>query len=161
MLPVWNSLICLQSAIISTNALGLIMLDPPLRAMLLGHSHRIHSQFHAAREEFGNLSLCCKTDTRRYSRRLSHLLEILLHRHVLAEVEVILQTVAIDIPHAVEIAGGEPIGIENLLWARAANSIQEEALELVVGDTILLTRADIIVVLPELLWYLITANTLQ
>ena len=139
MLPVWNSMVCLQCAVVGADALGLVVLDPPLGAVLLGHSHGVHGEFHAAREEFGNLGFRSEADARRHGRRLSHLLEVVLHRHVLAEVEVVLESVAIDIPHAVEIAGGEPVGVEDLLWTRAADSIEEQALKLVVGDAVLLS----------------------
>ena len=161
MLPVWNGIICFQSAIISTNALGLVVLDPPLCTMLLGHSHSVHRQFHAAGEELGNLGLSRKANTCWHRLVLSHLLEILLHWHISTEVEVVLQAIAIDIPHTVEIAGSEPIGVEDFLWSGASDSIQQEALKLVVRDTVVLSRTDIIVVLPEILGYLIAAHALQ
>jgi hypothetical protein len=61
----------------------------------------------------------------------------------------------------VEIASGEPFSVEDLLRTWAADGIQEQALELIIRDTVLLARTDIVVVLPELLWYLVAANTLE
>ena len=161
MLPIWNGFVRLQSAIICADALGLVVLNPPLRTMLLGHRHSVHRQFHATWEEFGNLSLSRELDAPRHAICLSHLLKILFHWHIGTEVQVVLQAVAINIPHTVEIARSKPLCFKDFLWARTTNSIQEQALKLIVADTVLLARTDIVVVLPKLLWHLIAAHALQ
>ena len=95
------------------------------------------------------------------SRRLSHLCEIFLHRHIRTEMEEVLETVAVNVPHAVEITGGEPVGIEDLLGFGATDAVEQQALELVVGESVLCTRTDVIVVVPELSRYFRTAYALQ
>ena len=71
------------------------------------------------------------------------------------------QAVTVDVPHAVEIAGGEPVGIEYLLGFGTTDGIQDEAFELIVRQTVLSTRTDVIVVLPELFRHVRTAYPLQ
>ena len=75
--------------------------------------------------------------------------------------QVVLQAVAVDIPHAVEVAGGEPLRLKNLLGAGATYRFQEQALKLVVADAVVLARTDIVIVLPELLRHLGAAYALQ
>ena len=75
--------------------------------------------------------------------------------------EVFLQFVSVDIPHTVEIAGSEPIGIEDLFGFGTTDAVQEQLFELIVRQTILLTRTDIVVVIPERLRHLGTANAFK
>ena len=101
-----------------------VVFNPPLRAVLFGVRHCPHSQLHAVREQLGYLGLGRKFDTSGYAVRLCHLRKILAHRDIRTEVQVVLQPVAVGIPHSVEIARGEPFGVEYLFGSRATDSVQ-------------------------------------
>ena len=113
------------------------------------------------REEFGNLGLGRELDATRNRRSLGELFEVFLNRYVRAEMEVAFEFVAVEIPHAVEIAGGEPVGVEDLLRLRTTDGIEQKALKLVVGNAVFGTGTDIVVVLPELFRDIWTADALE
>ena len=75
--------------------------------------------------------------------------------------EEVLQFVSVDIPHAVEITGSEPVGIEDLLRLRATDTIEQKALELIIRQAIRCTRTDVVIVLPELSRHFRTTYPLQ
>ncbi len=134
---------------------------PPLCAVLFGVRHRPHCQFYAVREQLGNLGLGRKFDSTGQAVRLCHLAEILAHRDIGTEMQIVLQPVAVGVPHTVEIAGSEPFGLEYLLGAGTTDGVQQQTLELVVVDAVLFARTDIVVVVPELVGYFLAAHTFQ
>ena len=161
MRPVGDGLVCLHRTVVRGYTLLHLVFDPPLRTMLLAIRHEPHSRLHAMREEFGDAGLGGELDSSGQRRRLCHLREVLLHRHVCAEMKVVLQFVAVDVPHTVEITGGEPVGVEDLLGFRTTDTIQEKAFELIVRQPVLGTRTDVIVVIPELCRHFGTAYAFQ
>ena len=161
MLPVRNSFIGLETAVVGVDTRRDVVLDPPLRSVLFAIRHEPHSRFHAMREQFGDVGLRCELNTTGQRFCLSHLREILLHGHVRTEMQEVLQFIAVDIPHAVEITGGEPIGIEDLLGFGTTDAVEQQALELVVRQAVFRTGTDVIVVTPELSRYVRTANALE
>ena len=60
-----------------------------------------------------------------------------------------------------EIAGREPVGVEDLFGFGTADRVQQQALELVVGESVLLAGTDVIVVVPEFSRHIRTADTLK
>ena len=113
------------------------------------------------REEFGYTCLGGELDSAGQRVGFCHLGEILLHRHVGAEMQVFLQFVAVNIPHAVEIAGSEPVGVKNLLRLGTSDAVEQKVLELIVGEAVLFSGTDIVVSLPELLRHFGSADSLQ
>ena len=75
------------------------------------------------REEFGDAGLGGELDSAGQGRSLSHLPEVLLHGHVCTEVKIVLQLISVDVPHAMEITGGEPVRIEYLLGFGATDTV--------------------------------------
>ncbi len=161
MFPIGDGLVGLQATVVGMDTRFNIVLDPPLRTMLLTIRHKPHSGFHAMREELSDMGLSGELNASGQGLGLGHLGKVFTYGHVSTEMEQLLQAVAIDIPHAVEIAGGEPISAEYLFGFRATDAIQEEALELIVAESVLGTGTDIVVAAPELGRYFGTAYTLQ
>lgn len=76
--------------------------------------------------------------------------EVILDGQVLTEVQVLLQLVAVSIELTVEVLENEPIGVKQLLRAGKTQGAQQQVLKLIVGDTVLLTGADVIEVVPKI-----------
>ena len=72
-----------------------------------------------------------------------------------------LQLIAVDIPHAVEITGGKPVGVEDLFGFRTTDALEQQTFELIVREAVLRTRTDVIIVIPECFRYFGTAYALQ
>ena len=69
--------------------------------------------------------------------------EVILDGQVLTEVQVLLQLVAVSIELTVEVLENEPVGVKQLLRAGKTQGAQQQVLKLIVGDTVLLTGADV------------------
>ena len=161
MLPVRDSFVGLKRTVIGVDTRRDIVLNPPLRAVFLAVGHEPHSRFDTMREEFGDARLGGELDSSWQRIGFRHLGEILLDWHVRTEMQEVFQLVSVDIPHAVEIAGSEPVGVEYLLRFRATDALQQEALELIVRQAVLRAGTDVIIVAPELLRHFGTAYVLQ
>ena len=66
--------------------------------------------------------------------------------------QIVLQIVRILIPHSVEILQCEPLRLENLLGTRESKAVEQAGFELIIRHSILLSAADIICSVPELIW---------
>ena len=64
--------------------------------------------------------------------------------------QVFFQPVGIEIPFAVKVLCGKPVGTEDLLYGRTAHAPQEHRLELVVGQTERGSAAEVVEASPEL-----------
>ena len=63
--------------------------------------------------------------------------------------QVLLQLVAVSIELTVEVLKNEPVGVKQLLRAGKTQGAQQQVFKLIVGDTVLLTGADVVEVVPE------------
>ena len=84
--------------------------------------------------------------------------EVILDGQVLTEVQVLLQLVAVSIELTVEVLENEPVGVKQLLRAGKTQGAQQQVLKLIVGDTVLLTGADVVEVVPEVGCLLYTSD---
>ena len=107
------------------------------------------------------MGLGSELDTHGQRFRFCHPGEILFYRYVRAEMEIVLQLIAVDVPHTVEITGSEPIGVEDLFGFGATDSVKQQTFELVVREPVLGTGTDVVVVAPELFRHLRTADPFQ
>ena len=123
-LPVGNAIVSLKTAIIGVDTRRDIVADPPLCAVLLAICHGSHRQFDDMRYEFGCLGDTCNLNALWHTWRFCHLCKILFDRDVRTERNDLVQFVAVQIPHSVEVAGSEPLGVEYLFGAWAADSIE-------------------------------------
>ena len=161
LVPGRNSAIGLQTAIVGMNSLLHTVLYPPLRTMFLAVGHHAHRQLDDMRNQFGHFGLRCEAYARRHFRRCSQAPEILLDRHVLTEMQVVLQHIAVQIPRAMEIAGGKPVAIENLRGVWTTDNFHQQTLKLIVADSVLFARTDIVVAFPELFRHIGTTHPFQ
>ena len=155
--PVGYSAVLVEAAVVGGNALFLALFNPRLRAVegLVGHES--HRQFDYMGDEFGRVCGACEFDACGECGALRHLSEIVPDGYVGAEMEVVLQYVTVDIPHTMEVACGEPVGVEYTFGFGTSDGVEQQALELVVAEPILLSGADVIVAVPEVLGYVVSA----
>ena len=75
--------------------------------------------------------------------------EVILDGQILTEVQVLLQLVAVGVELTVEVLENEPVGVKQLLRAGKTQGAQQQVLKFIVGDTVLLTGADVVEVVSR------------
>ena len=75
--------------------------------------------------------------------------------------EEIFQFIAVNVPHPMEIAGSEPIGVEDLLRSWTTDTVQEQPFELVVRETVFGTGTDVVIVIPKGFGHFRTADAFE
>ena len=128
-----------------------IGLEPSERTKYLILGNKAHKRLYQPR--WSNL---CQREVPRQS--LGHLRKIVSYGDISAEVEILLELVRIEVVLTVKIVGSKPLHIENLFGCWAVDTLEQIALEVVVGESILLATTYIVELAPELLWQTILAE---